>query len=278
MSLANHDQEEFWTNNAGPTWVTYEGPLDAFLAPVLDGVIARAGLQPNQSVLDIGCGTGGSAVQAGRAVGPDGHVLAVDISATMVARARERTAQMPWTQIELADAADSPLKAAHFDYVISRFGVMFFADTQAAFENIGRAMKPGATLSFATWGQIPANPWFTLAAQIAKAELGAPPKTDPDAPGPFALRDLTKTCAMLDRAGFTDIDGSAESMQFTLPGGAADVAALSMHVGPAAGTIKHFDADLPAQARIQATMTDAFGQFDNHAIPAEINFFTARKS
>ncbi|NOR29688.1 MAG: methyltransferase domain-containing protein, partial [Sulfitobacter sp.] len=87
MSLANHEQEEFWTNNAGPTWVAYEGPLDAFLAPVLDGVIARAGLQTGQSVLDIGCGTGGSAVQAGHAVGPDGTVLAVDISATMVARA-----------------------------------------------------------------------------------------------------------------------------------------------------------------------------------------------
>ncbi|WP_415254603.1 class I SAM-dependent methyltransferase [Sulfitobacter sp.] len=278
MSLANHEQEEFWTNNAGPTWVAYEGPLDAFLAPVLDGVIARAGLQTGQSVLDIGCGTGGSAVQAGHAVGPDGTVLAVDISATMVARARERTAPMPWTNVALSDAADSPFEAAHFDHVISRFGVMFFADTQAAFENICRAMKPGATLSLATWGQIPANPWFTLPAQIAKAELGAPPKSDSDAPGPFALRDLAKTCAMLDRAGFTDIDGAAQNMQLTLPGGAAEIAALSMHVGPAAGTIKHFDADLPAQARIQATMTDAFAQFDGHTIPAEINFFTARKS
>ncbi|MBW4962944.1 class I SAM-dependent methyltransferase [Sulfitobacter sp. CW3] len=278
MSLANHDQEEFWTNNAGPTWVAYERPLDAFLAPVLDGVITRAGLQAGQSVLDIGCGTGGSSVQAGRAVGPDGHVLAVDISATMVARARERTAQMPWIKVALEDAADSPLEAVHFDHVISRFGVMFFADTQTAFENICRAMKPGATLSFATWGQIPANPWFTLPAQIAKAELGAPPKSDPDAPGPFALRDLTKTCAILERAGFTDVNGAAKSMQLALPAGAAEIAALSMHVGPAAGTIKHFNADLPAQTRIQAAMTDAFGQFDGHAIPAEINFFTARKS
>ncbi|WP_176250023.1 class I SAM-dependent methyltransferase [Sulfitobacter sp. HGT1] len=278
MSQANHDQEDFWTNNAGPTWVAYEAPLDAFLAPVLDGVLGRAGVQNGHGVLDIGCGTGGSALLAGDAVGPDGHVMAVDISATMVARAKERTAAQPWVRIELTDAADHPFQMPQFDHVISRFGVMFFADTAAAFENIGRAIKPGGTLSFATWGQIPANPWFTLPAQIAKAELGAPPKSDPDAPGPFALRDIDRTCAMLARAGFNDVMGVAENMAFTLPGGAHEIAALSMHVGPAAGTIKHFDADASAKSRIQAAMTDAFAQFDGHAIPAEINFFTATKS
>ena len=83
---------------------------------------------------------------------------------------------------------------------------------------------------------------------------------------------------MLARAGFNDVMGVAENMAFTLPGGAHEIAALSMHVGPAAGTIKHFDADAPAKSRIQAAMTDAFAQFDGHAIPAEINFFTATKS
>ncbi len=278
MSQANHDQEDFWTNNAGPTWVAYEAPLDAFLAPVLDGVLGRAGVQNGHGVLDIGCGTGGSALHAGDAVGPDGHVMAVDISATMVARAKERTAAQPWVRIELTDAADHPFQVPQFDHVISRFGVMFFADTAAAFENIGRAIKPGGRLSFATWGQIAANPWFTLPAQIAKAELGAPPKSDPDAPGPFALRDIDRTCAMLARAGFKDVKGVAENMAFTLPGGAPEIAALSMHVGPAAGTIKHFDAGTPEKSRIQAAMTDAFAQFDGHAIPAEINFFTATKS
>jgi SAM-dependent methyltransferase len=278
MSQANHDQEDFWTNNAGPTWVAYEGPMDTFLAPVLDGVLARAGLKNGHRVLDIGCGTGGSAVQAGDAVGPDGHVMAVDISATMVARARERTAAQPWVSIELADAADHPFQMPPFDHVISRFGMMFFADNDAAFENISSAIKPGGKLTFATWGQIPANPWFTLPAQIAKAHLGAPPKTDPDEPGPFALRDIAKTRAILERAGFKDVKGVAANMELTLPGGAKEIAALSIHVGPAAGTIKHFEADQPAQTRIQSAMTEAFAQFDDHAIPAEINFFTATKS
>ena len=144
MSQANHDQEDFWTNNAGPTWVAYEAPLDAFLAPVLDGVLGRAGVQNGHGVLDIGCGTGGSALLAGDAVGPNGHVMAVDISATMVARAKERTAAQPWVRIELTDAADHPFQMPQFDHVISRFGVMFFADTAAAFENIGRRSNPAA--------------------------------------------------------------------------------------------------------------------------------------
>jgi SAM-dependent methyltransferase len=278
MSDANQDQEEFWTSNAGPTWVTYEAPLDAFLAPVLDRVLAMAELKAGQSVLDIGCGTGESALQAAKEVGPQGHVLGADISSTMVARAQERARGLPNVDIKRADAADYPFEAAHFDHVISRFGVMFFAQSDVAFTNIHRAIKPGGKVTFATWGHIPCNPWFTLPAAIAKAELGAPPKSDPDAPGPFAFRDIDKTCAMLDRAGFHHATAVAEDMQFSLPGGAKEIAALSMHVGPAAGTIKHFNADPGAQARIEAAMAEAFEEFDGSGIPAQINFYTAFKS
>jgi len=278
MSNANQDQEEFWTTNAGPTWVTYEAPLDAFLAPVLDRVLALAKLKPGQSVLDIGCGTGESALAACQLVGPQGQVVAADISSTMVARAQQRAKGLPNVDIKLADAEDHPFEAAHFDHVISRFGVMFFAKSDAAFTNILHALKPGGQITFAAWGQIPCNPWFTMPAAIAKAELGAPPKSDPDAPSPFALRDIDKTCAMLERAGFQHVTAVAEDMQFSLSGGAKEIAALSMHVGPAAGTIKHFTADRAAQTRIEAAMTKAFEEFDGAAIPAQINFYTAFKS
>ena len=189
MTSSNSDQEEFWTRNAGPTWVAQEHDLDQLLSPVLDLVLENADLLQGHKVLDIGCGTGQSTLRAGAEVGHTGHVLGADISSTMMARAAQRAADLPQVGFALADAEVYPFAPAQFDRTISRFGVMFFTDTTAAFRNIARAMKPGGKISFATWGQTQANPWFTLPASIAKAELGAPPKTDPDAPGPFALRD-----------------------------------------------------------------------------------------
>ena len=278
MTSSNSDQEEFWTSNAGPTWVAQEHDLDQLLSPVLDLVLENADLLQGHKVLDIGCGTGQSTLRAGAEVGHTGHVLGADISSTMIVRAAQRAADLPQVGFALADAEVHPFDPGQFDRTISRFGVMFFTDTTAAFRNIARAMKPGGKISFATWGQTQANPWFTLPASIAKAELGAPPKTDPDAPGPFALRDIDKTCTALATAGLTNVTGAARNIRLTLPGGADQIATLSMQVGPASGTMKHFDATQPARDRIEAAMRKAFGEFDHHAVPAEINFFTATKS
>lgn len=277
MTQDNHDQQEFWTSNAGPTWVSHEGPLDAFLGPVLDQVLETAGISTGQHVLDIGCGTGQSTLAAARIVGPLGHVLGVDISATMIARAQERAQDVPQVDFALTDAATHPFEA-QFDHVISRFGVMFFADPTEAFRNIATGIKPGGKITLATWGQIPRNPWFTLPAAIAKAELGAPPKSDPDAPGPFAFREIDPVCAMLRAAGFENVSGMAQDFVLALPGGSSEIARLSLHVGPAAGTIKHFDASPAAKTRIETAMARAFDALDGADIPAEINFFTATKS
>ncbi|MGR3607793.1 MAG: class I SAM-dependent methyltransferase [Sulfitobacter sp.] len=278
MTSANSDQEEFWTSNAGPTWVEQENDLDQLLSPVLDRVLENGDLLHGHSVLDIGCGTGQSTLRAGALVGHTGHVLGADISSTMIARAKQRAEDLPQVDFALVDAEAHSFAPARFDRAISRFGVMFFSDTTAAFRNIAAALKPGGRISFATWGQTQANPWFTLPAAIAKAELGAPPKTDPDAPGPFALRDIDKTCSALTTAGLTDVTGTAQNLRLTLPGGADQIANLSMKVGPASGTMKHFEASQSARDRIEAAMRKAFGEFDDHAVPAEINFFTATKS
>ncbi len=278
MSDANHDQEEFWTTNAGPLWVAQEGLLDAFLAPVLSEVLTTAGIGPDQSVLDIGCGTGHSTLKAARLVGPGGFALGADISATMIARAKTRAVEMPQAHFSLTDVADHSFEPDQFDHAISRFGVMFFANSVAAFRNIATALKPGAQITFATWGQIQNNPWFTLPARIAKEALGTPPKSDPDAPGPFAFRDIDKVCGLLRSAGLSQVSGTAYEIPLSLPGGAAQIAALSRQIGPAKGTIAHFQADDAAQSRIEDAMAKAFGAFDGAGIPAEINLFTATKS
>ncbi len=279
MSGANTDQAAFWTDGSGAKWVALQENLDALFQPVLEGLLARARLQPGQSVLDVGCGTGASTLQAARSVGPQGMVLGADISPTMLALARRRASDHANVKFEVADAEDHPFEPAEFDHLISRFGVMFFADPTRAFANMKTALKPGATVTLAAWGQMAANPWFTVAARAAKEVLGAPPAVDPDEPGPFAFRSPEKVTGILSSAGFAEVEAETVTLYLTPSGNTEDAAWLATSVGPAVRTIAHFqgsDADAAAIANRIAREFDAFETPQGIRIPADLVFYHAR--
>ncbi|MGB3243567.1 MAG: class I SAM-dependent methyltransferase [Sulfitobacter sp.] len=272
--MDNTDQADFWGGDAGDIWVEQQAQLDAQMQPVLEGLLARANLTRGLEVLDIGCGTGQSTLAVAKEVGTTGHVLGADISPQMLALARTRAQGVEQASFERTDVATHDFAPAHYDRVISRFGVMFFADPVAAFANIAKAMKPGAQMVLASWGQIENNPWFTLPARVAKAEIGAPPKADPDEPGPFAFRDIARVEGILREAGLMQVRGTAVDMRFQLPGGAAQFGKLAVDVGPARRALDHFNCDEATRQRLIPKLTQAFAELPDEAIPAEINFFT----
>ena len=98
--------------------------------------MAAANVRSGERVLDVGCGCGDTSI-ALNAMGA--NVLGVDVSGPMLARARSRDASIEYHQ---ADAATTDFDR-EFDLVFSRFGVMFFDDPRAAFENLCSALKPG---------------------------------------------------------------------------------------------------------------------------------------
>lgn len=270
----NSDQIEFWSGDAGQTWVTQQQTMDALLAPVLDSVVRRADLQAGQRVLDVGCGTGASTVAAARRVGPHGAVLGVDVSEVMLAQARTRTSALSQVRLAHADMAEYRPERP-FDRLISRFGVMFFDDTVAAFCNMTHALRRGGKACFATWGQIDQNPWFTLPAQVGRGLFGPTPKSDPDGPGPFALRDTAATMQMLSDAGWSSPQVDVQEMSLSLEGGPAAMAALCLQIGPAANTVAHFELDAKGRAELLAALTESFAALPDGAMPAQINFFSA---
>ena len=276
--MANEAQREFWTAFSD-IWVTHQDRLDASFAPILDEVLTRASLQSGDRVLDIGCGTGTSTVRAAQLVGATGHVTGVDISAPMIQRAKEVAALHPQVTLDVADAAEATFPAPGFHRVISRFGTMFFEDSVAAFGNIRAAMAPGATLTMACWSNLDANPWFKVPMLAAKEVLGAPPKVDPDAPGPMAFRDIERVTGILRSAGFDAVSGEAVTLTLTPSGALRDVAYQSSLIGPAARTLEHFsggESDLRAIAERVADGYRAYVVGDTVRVPAEINFFSAR--
>ncbi len=276
----NSEQRDYWTDAAGPKWLRHQADLDALMQPVLDGVLSRANLQTGARVLDIGCGAGNSTVQAADAVGPEGHATGADISETLLGRARDLGQGRDNIEFILADAASHEFAPQSFDNLISRFGVMFFADPEAAFSNMAKALKSGSIVTFAAWGQIPENPFFTYPAQAARAVLGATPKSDPDAPGPFAFRDPARVEAILSAAGLAEIGCDTQTVHLTPQGGIADFAELCLGIGPASMAITHFEADAAQIAALRDMVIDVFAPFDGPEglrIPAQINFFTATK-
>jgi len=188
-------------------------PLDFYDAELRrhnEHLRSAAAVQPGDRVLDIGCGAGQSTRQAARAAG-DGSALGVDVSAPMLERARQLSADEGLRNVsfEQADAATHPFPAAHFDLGISRFGTMFFADPVAAFTNIGRALRPGARLAMLVWQSSDRNEWATV---IDRALRTGPPATQPvDPPGPaprppaFSLADPAVAQGVLADAGFIEV-------------------------------------------------------------------------
>jgi len=163
---------------------------------------AAARVGPRDRVLDIGCGAGQSARDAAR-IAEQGSVLGVDISPELLAIARRRSAEEGLHNVafEQADAQVHTLPPAGFDLCISRFGVMFFADPQAAFANIGRAMRPGGRLLWMVWQGAERNEWATAIQRALTPEAAS----GAAAPA-FSLADPAAATGLLRAAGFTSID------------------------------------------------------------------------
>jgi SAM-dependent methyltransferase len=109
-------------------------------------------LCPGDGVLDVGCGTGNFTRNFARAVGPDGLVVGLDVSQTMLARAVADTAaaRLDQTAYVRGDAANLPFVDASFDAVCCFAALNLFADPFAALDSFTRVLTPGGRLAIFT--------------------------------------------------------------------------------------------------------------------------------
>jgi len=215
----NADQIQYWNAQAGPKWVAAEALLDAQIGSLGLRAMERARVAPGEAVLDVGCGCGHTTLQLAEKVGHRGSVTGIDVSRVMLERARSRSAHCGNVRFENVDAQTAALPAAGFDLVFSRFGVMFFADPEAAFANLRTSLRPGGRLSFVCWQELGRNPWMRvpLAAAAAHVPLPAPPA--PGAPGPFSFADADRVRRILTGAGFAKVACEAVDETLLIAGG-----------------------------------------------------------
>ena len=206
----NEAQARYWNDDAGHVWTTWQERMDGQLAPLGLAALDAAGIQPGLRVLDIGCGCGHTTLEAAHRVGPSGSVVGLDVSDTMLMRARERaTADGVAQRVEFV-CGDAQVAAVAdvggpADVVVSRFGVMFFADPTAAFANIGSLARSGATMAFVCWQAPKLNLWASeMGRELARMFPDQPP-VDPHAPGPFAFADPDRTAGLVSAGGWTHV-------------------------------------------------------------------------
>jgi len=190
-------------------WAQVREPLELQLAPLGRRALAALAPHPGESVLDIGCGGGTSALDLARAVAPDGTVVGIDLSAAMLAVAQRMAQGCERVRFIQANAQVFPFEPASFDAAFSRFGVMFFADPTAAFINIRRGLRPNGRLAFVCWRALEENPLDIVPLRAASAHLPPQPPHDPNAPGPFAFANPDRVRDILERAGFGEIEIAA---------------------------------------------------------------------
>ncbi|MEK1876238.1 MAG: methyltransferase domain-containing protein, partial [Rhizobium altiplani] len=126
MTGENVSQVADWKGQSGERWVAYQARLDAMMAVFGLAAINAAAPVMGERVLDVGCGAGASSLDLAARVGAGGHVLGVDISEALIARARALAPQDTPAQFQMADASSTEFPEGAFDILFSRFGVMFF--------------------------------------------------------------------------------------------------------------------------------------------------------
>ncbi len=265
---ANAEQARYWTNDGGPSWVRDQAAFDLMLEPFERALLDALDPRPGERVLDVGCGFGSTALGAS-ARGADVH--GVDIAPPMIERARARArATGAGVTFAVVDAQEDAL-GGPYDAVVSRFGVMFFADPSRAFRNLAAATLPGGRLVFVCWQPIDRNPWMIAAPAVLRTLMDNPPPSAPPATtaGPLAFGDTSYVDHVLANAGwnsraFAPFDSSAR-----LGGNDGVAGAVSHALNTTAAKALLALGDATLRDRAAAVLSD---QFSSLAIDGVVRF------
>lgn len=258
---------------AAPGWAKWEHVFATSLTTVTDALMDRAGIGRGMRILDVACGAGSQSIQAARRVGPDGRVVANDISASMLEHVRRNAAQAGLRNIETLEcaAADLPEHQADFDAAICRMGLMLFPSPGKALEAVRRALKPGARFAALVFTTPVGNPFMAQPMAILLRHAGkSPPR--PGQPGIFALGGEGVLERLMKDSGFADVTTDAVRAPLVVPN-ASDAVQL---LREAAGAYRAVVADLGEDDRVRAwnEVHECLKQFESgDGFKTELEFF-----
>jgi ubiquinone/menaquinone biosynthesis C-methylase UbiE len=168
-------------------------------------------LQAGAKVLDVGCGTGASALPAAQVVGKDGFVVGVDLAARLLDRARSKAMASNLDNVEfrVADMTALNYPDGSFDAVVSVFSIFFVPDMEGLVRELWRMVRPGGKLAVTTWGPRIFEPAYSR-------WLAAVGRERPDLANAFnpwdRITDIVSVRKLLQAGGVKDAEVVAEEL------------------------------------------------------------------
>ncbi len=228
------DFVQFWNSVLEPKFTKYRHILQGGLSRHSAAVLPRLPIRKGMAVLDVGCGWGDMSIQVAELVGPAGRVLGIDCVDAFLSEARKDAAARGFSNVEFSRGdAEIALPENAFDYVVARFGTMFFANPVAALRRMRLALRPGGLISHIVWRRREDNPAWQAPRDITLRHL-PPPAEDADScgPGPFSMANQEAVGLMMKSAGFTDITFSRVDEKIMIGTGVAECIEFALAIGP----------------------------------------------
>jgi SAM-dependent methyltransferase len=242
-------------------WSAGQAARQQIYGAATEMMLDLAGVQADSRVLDVAAGTGESTLMTARRVGPKGHVLAADVSASMLNVAAEAARQAGFANVEtrVMNAENIELDSDSFDAVICRIALMLFSTPGKALNRMRRVVRPGGKVAVMVYAALERNPYHSIFQETVR-RLGNIPWPAPGDPWMFALGAPGVLEGLYREAGFQNVSVHAAP----IPRGFSSAAAAVGNMRKAAGDLKELMAQLNEadQERAWTEIAKQFKQFE----------------
>jgi len=195
MTTSDNEPGKYTFTVTGDVYDRFMGRYSTKLAvPFADA----AGIEPSQTVLDVGCGPGALTTELVRRVGVE-HVAAVDPAPQFVDAVRER---LPGVDAHVGRAEELPFPDGRFDAALAQLVLHFVSDADATAREMRRVVRPGGVVAACVWD-------FTGGMRMLRLFWDAALALDPEAPDEDRTRPFGRDgeiAELFERADLQEVD------------------------------------------------------------------------
>ena len=252
----------------------YEAAWRENLAPAHHAMFDLVNLRPEESVLDVACGSGILTFRAAKIVGEDGAVTATDISDEMVRIVTDLAEQrgVPQVRARRMDAESMTLPVASFDAALCALGLMYMPNPVQALRKVFEVLKSGGRAVASVWGERRKCGWadlFPIVDSVVQSEV---------CPLFFGLGTGSALAEAFEEAGFVSVRTQrlAATAHYSSQ---QDVLTAMIDGGAVALAAKRFD--VATRQRVEEMLLASFASYrhedGSYAIPGEFVTAVGRK-
>ncbi|MEP7183001.1 MAG: class I SAM-dependent methyltransferase [Betaproteobacteria bacterium] len=270
---------EQW-DNAAAGWDAHAPQIRAWLSLATDAMLGMASVERGSRVLDVAAGAGDQTLDIAERVGPEGYVLATDLSPAILALAQENAARAGYTNVstQVADGECLGVEGSSFDAAVCRLGLMFLPDPLRGLREMHRALRPGGGVCTMVFSRPERNPCITILMSSALKHAGLPARDPYLAGGLLSLGKPGLTDELFKEAGLSDVATTTIDAPFRLQSVEHYLDFIRSSASPIQQILRRLDkaAADAAWAEIAERLSE-FGTYDGWEGPNELLLTAGRR-